>query len=192
MSQTSMSRLGLAVLVVVSGANVVSAEWQFGTSSFQDDFDSEPFPGWIGASTSPSIDGNALGPATEFELGFMDFIDDLPPVPRILDVSFDLPPAISVIGGPEVSFNGVGRFSEPIAFSLFRYHTQVASSSIPFPGLGDLLISFSYPEAPAGAEFTLDNVVVDWSQPVPEPSSAVLLIALAAVSILPRRGRSVI
>lgn len=192
-SNAMVQRVGLALLILATTANTAPAMWYFSGLTFGDDFESDPFPGWSGASTSPGpFGGRVLGPANKFQLFLMDFGYDLLSEPTLVDLSFVIDPPFGP-GGLVVSFNGEQRQSELVPSSFPPYHARIASYDIPFPypdSPPDLEIIFSYPNASPPYAFTLDNVVMDWSQTIPEPAGWIVM-SLVLPSLLTRRWKAV-
>ena len=100
---------------------------------------------------------------------------------RYVDITYEsVDPNSALVGdfGPlTVTLNGAAFSSELRSQEPTRYGVTVPSGNIDFSEgcCGDLFIDFSSPQS---EPFGLDNVVVDWSQIVPEPSSFASTIAL--------------
>jgi hypothetical protein len=155
----------MLILAVGAAATVEAQAWQFTGESLSDDFTESPFPGWQPSTTTSGY----LGPNTGASLFLMDFGDDLQGEERLVDISFKLVdpvPGSNQLFPLTLTINGDAHISELRVSLLRRYGVSVPSDEInlDFFPLPDLQVEFTNPEN--GSAFGLDDVVVDWSQPV--------------------------
>lgn len=170
----------VVMMAIVSSLSPGRAAWEFTSDRLVDDFDSEPFPGWSPSGTTPDLlfGGSYLGPASQFDLFLMDFLNDLQGETRTVDLSFDLAPTTSFpLSGPlVVSFNGESVVTMLVSPFPARYRAVISSSDIPFSS-ADMSISITS----SSASFGLDNMALDWSVPEPSSLNLVLLLTFAAI-----------
>jgi hypothetical protein len=190
---------GLGVIggICFAAANSVEASH----NHIEDDFESSISPGWSSTQTASYSFGKGkylgtFGAGDLVSLGIMDalpaeigttgFSDDSS---RSVVLSFDIVNQSTTAYDFVVQANGKTVLNEqanPIFPTSVTTTFQLDSTS---PDPTDLNLDF-YPVG-VGVQQTwgIDNVVVDWSQPVPEPGTGLCAIIASILLSLPGRNR---
>lgn len=160
------------------------------------DFESSDIAGWSPAKTSEHLfgEGNYLGAFGANESVSLGIMDALPAQlgttgiddnrSRVVELSFDMVnPSVSAYYDLSVEANGkivLNEKANPLIPTSVTATFQLDTNGSEFT---DLLLAF-YPTGGVSAEgWGIDNVVVDWSRPIPEPGTG-LGVAIAATPLL--------
>lgn len=163
------------------------------------DFDDGFLVGWSSTLLSPGspFGGNYLGDfsaSTQVSLGILDALPAGNPPnsdPRLVALDFDIVNYFPPTEDYRITVNGIELDLESSG-SISGMGPNV-SASLSFPlvpdafGSADMVIGFE--KSTGFLDWGVDNVIVDWSQPLPEPSSFVLMW-LGLLLTVPRTGHN--
>lgn len=192
----------LWVVGVISGISFVTSGPAYAShNQITDDFEGAISSGWSSTQTAPYLFGGgkylgAFDAGESVSLGIMDVLpaelgttgvsDDSS---RLVILSLDIVNESTTAYDFTVEANGIMVMNEqanPVVPTSVTTTFQLDSTS---PNPTDLVLEFYSSGVGVEQKWGIDNVVVDWSRPVPEPGTGLCAIVASILLVLPGRKR---
>ena len=192
----------LWVAGVISGSYFAASGRTYASHNhIEDDFESSISPGWSSTQTVayPFGGGKYLGTFGAGDSVSLGIIDVLPAElgmtgvsddsSRLVILSFDIVNPLATAYDLTVQANGKTVLNEQANSVLPTSVTTTFQLDSNAPGPTDLMLDF-YPTGGALVQgWGIDNVVVDWSRPVPEPSTGLCAVIASVLLSFSQRKR---